>query len=394
MKSRVCDCKPFYFFPQCPYNIKMSKVFLKKASYDYKTLKPAVYELLDATSGSLIKKNSRVMIKPNLLAPASPDKAILTHPLLIRASVEYLIQKGARPRISDSPAMGSLDKVMRESGIQEALRGLNVEFREFRQSVVIDVGPPFHNIEIAEDAINTDIIINMPKLKTHTQMLLSLGVKNLFGCIVGMKKPEWHFRTGIDREIFAKLLVQIYRAVSPSVTIIDAVLAMEGQGPGRSGSPKHLGLLMGSSDTVALDITICRMLGIDPDRLLTNKTAKEMGLVQKDITVEGDIPDIKNFRLPEITPLVFGPERLHGFMRRHLVQRPVADNSLCEQCGECWNYCHAQAITPGKKKLHFDYDRCIRCYCCIEVCPHGALSARETSTGRILRKVLRKKLEK
>lgn len=368
----------------------MEKVILRRAEYDYDKLRPLIFELLDDLVGDKIGNKSRVLIKPNLLAPAPPEKAMLTHPMIVRASVEYVLKKGGAPLISDSPAMGSFDRVLKESGIREALKGLDVECREFKRSVSVDVGSPFNKIEIAEDAVNADILLNLPKLKTHTQMLLTLGVKNFFGCIVGLRKPEWHFRTGVDREMFARLLVRIYAAIGQSVTLLDGVLVMEGQGPGKSGLARYLGVLMASVDAVALDMTVCSMLGIDPESLLTNRMADEMGLVSRDIKVDGEFPVIKHFRMPEITPLVFGPKSLHGFMRRHLVQKPVSHDALCRLCGECWKYCPARAITVEKKKLRFDYDKCIRCYCCIEVCPHGALSAVETAYGRIARKILKR----
>jgi uncharacterized protein (DUF362 family)/Pyruvate/2-oxoacid:ferredoxin oxidoreductase delta subunit len=367
----------------------VKKVILRRAEYDYDKLRPLIFELLDDLVGDKIGNKSRVLIKPNLLAPAQPDKAMLTHPMIVRASVEYVLKKGGAPLISDSPAMGSFDRVLRESGIKEALKGLDVECREFKRSVAVDVGPPFNKIEVAEDAVKADVVLNLPKMKTHTQMLLTLGVKNFFGCIVGLRKPEWHFRTGVDREMFARLLVRIYAAIGQSVTLLDGVLAMEGQGPGKSGLARHLGIVMASVDAVALDMTVCRMLGIDPESLLTNRMAVEMGLLSSDITVDGELPVIRDFRMPEITPLVFGPRSLHGFMRRHLVQKPVCHDALCRLCGECWKYCPAKAITVAKKNLRFDYDRCIRCYCCIEVCPHGALSAVETAYGRIARKILK-----
>jgi len=368
----------------------MSRIIIKKSTYDYDILRPRVFEIMDALGGERIKKNSHVVIKPNLLAPAPPDKAIVTHPLVIRAAAEYVLKKGAKPQISDSSAMGSFQKVISESGIKDALKGLDVEYREFKTSLKIDVGEPFGKIEIAEDALKADFLINLPKFKTHMQMLLTLGVKNLFGCIVGIRKPEWHFRTGVDREMFAKLLVNIYKAVSPAMTVIDGILAMEGQGPGRRGTPKRLGVLMGSRDGIALDIAACKMLGIQPDKLLTNKLAKDMGLVNEATEIEGDFQEIKHFKMPDITPLVFGPQKLHRLMRKHLVQRPVCDDSICRLCGECWKYCPAKAIIRGRKKLHFDYDKCIRCYCCIEVCPHAALHAKETITGKVLRKVIKR----
>jgi uncharacterized protein (DUF362 family)/Pyruvate/2-oxoacid:ferredoxin oxidoreductase delta subunit len=331
----------------------MSKVIIRKAGYDYTALKPVIYELMDALIGSSIQEHTRVVIKPNLLAPAPPDKAIVTHPFIIKAVAEYVLEKGGKPQISDSPAVGSYEKILKDSGIKDALDGLDVEFREFRNSVPVDVGAPFNKIDIAEDAVNKNILINIPKLKTHTQMLLTLGIKNLFGCITGFKKPEWHLRTGVDREMFARLLVKIYKAVNPSVTILDGVLAMEGQGP------------------------------------VTNKIALEQALVNKDIAVDGDLPYIEGFHFPDITPLVFGPDRFHKFMRKHLVQRPGCDDSVCKLCSECWIYCPAKAISHDNKKIHFDYDKCIRCYCCIEVCPHGALSTYETIMGKVVRNLLK-----
>ena len=368
----------------------MSRVILKNASYEYEILRSRIFEILDGLGDERIGKGGTVLIKPNLLAPAPPDKAMLTHPLVIRATVEYVLEKGAKARISDSPAIGSFEKVLRESGIRETLRGLEVEYREFRLSETVAIGAPFKSIEIARDALRADTLINLPKLKTHTQMLLTLGVKNLFGCIVGFRKPEWHFRTGVDREMFAKLLVQINDILRPPITILDGIVAMEGQGPGRGGTPTDLGVLIGSDSAISLDITVCEMLRIDPDRLPTNKAAREMGLADDRIEREGDLPEVRGFKLPEITPLVFGPRRLHGIMRRHLVQRPVSDKALCRLCGECWKYCPAEAITSDRKKLRFDYEKCIRCYCCIEVCPHAALRAVETLPGKIVRKMVKR----
>ncbi len=366
----------------------MSKVYIRKAEYDYTTLRPLVFELMDSIAGDLIKKGSRVLIKPNLLAAASPDRAVVTHPLIVKAAAEYVISKGVRPQISDSPAVGSFEKIIMVSGIKDALEGLDVEYKEFKKFVSVDVGKPFDKIEIAEDAVNADVIINLPKIKTHAQMMLTLGIKNLFGCIVGMKKPEWHLRAGEDREVFATLLVKIYQALKPAVNIYDGILAMEGQGPGKSGVPREVGVIVGSGNAMAADRVISEMLGVGPDMVLTNRTALEQGAETGEIRIDGDLPRVENFRFPEMAPMAFGPKIVHGFMRRHLVQRPECDNSECRLCGECWEYCPAKAITHDKK-IHFNYDKCIRCYCCIEVCPHAALRAVETMTGKVARKVLK-----
>lgn len=368
----------------------MSLVIIRQTDYDYSSLRPAVFEILDIlNNNNVIHNRSRVLIKPNLLAPAAPEKAIVTHPLVIRAAVEYVLSKGAIVKISDSPAVGSFEKILEVSGIKSALEGLDVEYKELKKSIFVDVGEPFKKIEIAEDAVKADVLINLPKLKTHAQMLLTLGVKNLFGCITGLKKPEWHLRTGEDRNTFAQLLVKIYEAVSPQMTVIDGVLAMEGQGPGKGGTPRALGIILGSTEAASADIAVCKMLGINYHSLLTNKIMLEQRLADKDIRIDGIMPRVKDFVLPEIAPVIFGPARFHGFMRKHMTQRPVCDDSLCKLCGECWQYCPAKAITNDREKIHFDYDKCIRCYCCIEVCPFGSLKAKETMAGKAMRKLLK-----
>jgi uncharacterized protein (DUF362 family)/Pyruvate/2-oxoacid:ferredoxin oxidoreductase delta subunit len=365
----------------------MSTVLVRKASYDYAVLKPLVFEMMDLFCRDAIKAGSRVLIKPNLLLPAAPDRAIVTHPLIVRASAEYALDRGAKVRISDSNAMGSFEKVIAESGLKDALRGMDVELSELKASTLVDVGEPFKKIEIAKDALEADVVVNLPKLKTHVQMRMTLGVKNLFGCIVGLRKPEWHFRTGVNREMFAKLLVKIHQAINPAVTIMDGILCLEGEGPGKSGDPRPLGVMMASDNTFALDSVACTMVGMNPDSLFTIKAAGEMGLMPETIEVMGELPAVHDFKFPDMVPLVFGPKPLHGFMRRRLVQRPAQDLKLCKLCGECWKYCPAKAISRSGKKLVFDYEECIRCYCCIEVCPHAAMKTEEPMLGRLFKRV-------
>ena len=367
----------------------MSTVFSKKATYHYPSLKPQLSEMMDSMGGAAIDKGCRVLIKPNFLGPAPPSRAMLTHPLVVKGVVEYVLDRGGRVQISDSPAMGTLDKVLKESGVREALQGLEVTCKEFKESVVLEVGEPFRHLEIARDALDADVVINLPKLKTHTQMLLTLGVKNLFGCIVGLRKPQWHLRAGVDRELFAALLVQIYQAVKPRFTILDGILAMEGEGPGKGGRPKELGILLGSTDAVALDVAVCHLLGLGEEALLTNRVAGQCGLRDDPVEVVGDPVIIRDFQLPEATPLVFGPGFTHAFMRKHLIQRPEVEAVLCRSCGDCERYCPARAISSGQKqKIAFNYEKCIRCYCCLEVCPHGALKTRQPVLGRLFTRVI------
>jgi uncharacterized protein (DUF362 family)/NAD-dependent dihydropyrimidine dehydrogenase PreA subunit len=369
----------------------MAKVFIRKASYEDHSIRSTIREMLDSRGGDWIEPGARVVVKPNLLMPAAPDRGIVTHPLIVRAVVEYLLDRGAKVQVSDSPPLGSFHKLVRQCGYHEALEGLDVELKPFGDSIQVDVGEPFGTIEIAQDAMDADLVINLPKLKSHAQMYLTLGVKNMFGTVVGLRKPQWHMRTGVDRTLFAKLLVRIHQAVAPAFTIVDGILALEGQGPGKGGHPRSLGLLVGSADAHAVDKTVCTLLGLDPSELLTYRLARDLDLFDGDVHVSGDIHIVDDFQFPELHTLSLGPERLNRFMRKYVIQKPVVDNRLCKLCGECWQICPAKVISHNIKSINFDYHGCIRCYCCLEVCPHGAIRAREPLLGRIRRTLIKEK---
>ena len=367
----------------------MTAVYFKNATYDDPVLKPIIFEMLETILDDRIQPGCRVLVKPNFLSPAKPDKAILTHPLVVRAAVEFVLEKGGRPLVADSPGMGSFERILKVGGFEDSLGKLDghVEFKPFKDTVKVNIGEPFGEIDLARDAVDSDVVINLAKLKTHTMMLLTLGVKNLFGCIVGLKKPEWHMRSGVDRNMFAHLLVRIYQAIRPAATLVDGILALEGQGPGKSGKPRHVGVMIGSRSGLAADAAICRMLGIAPQQLPTLHAAEELGMLDSELEITGDFSEIPDYRLPDLVPLTFGPKPLQKYMRKHFIQRPVVEPEICKMCGECWSICPAGAISPYEKIIGFDYDRCIRCYCCIEVCPHAALQAVETLPGKLLRKI-------
>ncbi len=360
-------------------------VYFKSASYEYALLKPLVHEMLDKAAGDRICRGARVLIKPNMLRPSRPDTAVMTHPMVVRAAAEYALERGARTLIADSPATGSFRRALKTGGFARALEGLDVECRAFGETVKKDIGEPFGRVDLARDVVEADAVINLAKLKTHTQMLLTLGVKNLFGCIVGLQKPEWHLRAGVDREMFARLLVRIHYAIDPAATIIDGVLAMEGQGPGRGGTPRPIGTLIGGSDAAAVDAAVCRMLKLAPEKLPTHQAARRLGKIENEPIIHGDFKQVDGFVLPDLGPSDFGSDLLRGFTRKYMIQKPEVDRERCLLCGECWQYCPARAITENDHMIHFDYDRCIRCYCCVEVCPHAALEARRPILGKVLK---------
>jgi uncharacterized protein (DUF362 family) len=207
----------------------MTKVLIRKASYEADSLRSVIREMLESRGADWIRTGARVVIKPNMLTAAEPDLAIVTHPLVIRTVAEYLLEHGAQVQVSDSPPLGSFHKQVRQCGYAAALDGMDVELKPFVDSNHIDVGEPFGTIEIARDAIEADLVINLAKLKSHAQMYMTLGVKNMFGTVVGLRKPQWHMRSGVDRTMFAKLLVRIHQAVAPAFTIVDGILKDRGR---------------------------------------------------------------------------------------------------------------------------------------------------------------------
>jgi uncharacterized protein (DUF362 family)/Pyruvate/2-oxoacid:ferredoxin oxidoreductase delta subunit len=363
----------------------MARVLAKESLYEYPRLREDVFSILSDLDDGMIQKGSTVLVKPNFLAAAPPEKAVTTHPLVIRAAAEYALEKGARVTVGDSNPLGSFEKVIAKCGAKEALRGLPVTLEELTESRAIAASGKFATLELSARALDADVIISLPKLKTHAQMTLTLAVKNFFGCVVGMRKPEWHFRVGENKDLFAELLVTVYKSLGPSLSLMDGILAMEGDGPGTGGRPRHLGLLMGSTDAVSLDMAVCRMLGIDPLSLPTNKAAQRLG-ARGEPEIMGELKRVEGFVIPETGDLLFGPGFARDFLRRHITSRPQSTDEVCKLCNECLEVCPADAITNPGRRLDFDYDKCIRCYCCLEVCPHGAMEKRDTFLKKIVKR--------
>jgi uncharacterized protein (DUF362 family)/Pyruvate/2-oxoacid:ferredoxin oxidoreductase delta subunit len=363
----------------------MHLVIVRQSSYEYERLRRDVFDILSGINDGLVGRGTRVLIKPNLLAASTPEQAIVTHPLVVKAACEYALELGAQVTVGDSPPMGAFEKIVNSTGLRKTLHGMPVNLKELQSPMNLPVGESFREVELSEDALGAEAIINLPKLKTHSQMNLTLAVKNLFGCVVGVSKGEWHLRVGDDRKRFAELLVSIYKTLPPSISLMDGIIAMEGNGPGTGGTPRELGVLLGSRNAPALDEAVCKMVGYKPSSLLTNKIARGMGLTEK-YTVEGNLPSVMDFAIPEETGVMFGPKFFSGFLRRHLTVSPACVDETCKLCEECTRMCPAGALEMRDRKLRFDYDRCIRCYCCLEVCPHGALTRRDPLLRRVLRK--------
>ena len=325
-----------------------------------------------------VKSGDRVLLKPNLLYGKAPEKAVTTHPSIIKGMIRIVREAGGIPLIGDSPSIGSLARAAEKAGIKRVADEESCPLTEFSSPLFPrkEEGIFFKQLEIDKAVLEADVVINLPKWKTHGQMLLTLGVKNLFGCVPGPKKALWHLKAGEDRKLFAQVLVDLYRIIRPSLTVLDGVVGMEGNGPG-SGDPIPLGLILASRDPLALDQIVCDLLGISRKALPTNRVALKEGLGGDLIEVVGEPIDrvkIHRFRLP---PLAEPDWNLPGFLRKALknalASRPVFEEGLCDCCGRCIEACPPKALGRKEKDLIFDYGKCIRCFCCQEVCPTGAI---------------------
>ena len=221
-------------------------------------------------------------------------------------------------------------------------------------------------------------------------MLLTLGVKNLFGCIPGPRKPLWHLKAGDDRKLFAQILFDIYQVIRPSLTLLDGIVGMEGNGP-NNGRPIPIGLILASGDSLSLDQIVCDLLGISRESLLTNRVAFEQGIGKETIEVLGErVEDVKisSFQFPTLSQIDWGlPGFLSRALKNALTAKPVIDGKVCKSCDRCAEICPPKALTRKGEELVFDYGRCIRCLCCLEVCPEGAILVKQ---GWALKLVSRK----
>ena len=361
--------------------MKSSVSIIKCQNYDEDKVLRALRRSIDLIGGiqTFVRKGNHVLLKPNLLYGKSPEKAVTTHPSILRGMIQIVREVGGVPFIGDSPSVGSLMRTAEKAGIKAVADEMKCPLVEFNKPVLPPKrkGKIFKQLEIDQTVLEVDVIINLPKFKTHSLTLLTLGVKNLFGCIPGPRKALWHLKAGEDRKIFAQILVDVYQIIHPSLTILDGIVGMEGNGP-NSGQPIPLGLILASGDSLSLDQIVCDLLGISRKSLLTNRVAFEQGLGKDGMEVVGE--KVEDVRIPHFQfPTLSQPDwNLPGFLRRALknalTSKPVVQEEICNACDRCSEICPPKALARKGKDLVFDYEQCIRCFCCLEVCPEGAIS--------------------
>ena len=339
-------------------------------------------------------RGDKVWVKANMLSARPVEKCVTTHPVIIDSVCRALLDLGTRPTIGDSPGIEPFPLVARISGIAEVGKRLGIPVKELSNSTVCPPNERRVNkrLELARDILESDVVVSLPKLKTHCQMQLSMAIKNLFGTVVGQRKARWHYDVGLDRTRFANVLLDITVSVPPLLSIIDGIDGMEGHGPA-NGTPRHFGLIGASEDPVALDATLCEMVGLSASDYVLLQAAKTRGI--GDVTLSdtqyiGDLPPsyrFENVKIPTLDALRLMPRFMDTFGRHFLSSRPVQIQEDCIACGRCAAICPADALklTVKTKTLTFDYSKCIRCYCCHEMCPKGAITFRDAPLLAVLK---------
>jgi len=282
------------------------------------------FELLGGL-GTFLKRGDTVLLKPNFIAPRSHHhSAAQTHPAVILEVARLLKDYGAKPFVADSPAWTNATVCARVLGLTEPLRMLGVPLRQLKAPRKCRLGPGQPRVGISSLALDADAIINLPKFKTHQQMVATFAVKNMFGCVSGKFKPLWHFRKGNTPDEFAGLLVGVCQYLKPVLTIIDGIVAMQGQGPIR-GPSKALGWLIGGTDPMACETVCCRLIGIGPERLPIIRAARRIGYGCSDLdqieVVGAALPaaPCPDFELAELTPVKFSLGRVCQSITRQIV---------------------------------------------------------------------------
>ena len=350
---------------------------------DYGAPVASALERLFAESGLLAAdalRGKRVLVKPNLLTDRTPDEAVTTHPDVLRAVVRHLKAAGADVSVGDSPAStANLPSVLAKSGLGAVCEEEGVPFVPFERAGVQNFTEEGFSFPLAKPVVETDLIVNLPKVKSHSLTKLTASVKNLYGAVPGYSKTTLH-RLYPKPAVFGRLLKAIWKVLPPSVSIADGIVGMEGQGPA-NGRPIRLGFLAASADPFALDGALCRVLHINPDSVPYLKGVASARAPE----VHGDAIDVPSFATPlgaHLLALV--PSWFARLAAKLLWVRPTFDPARCVACGQCVRACPAQALAiEGRAVPQLNKKTCIGCACCHEVCPKGAIRMRPSFILRL-----------
>lgn len=348
-----------------------SKVCIQKDSYE----KIDIDSLIEPLGGiqKFVNNGEKVLLKTNLLNATYPKKAVVTHPKLIGQVAKSVQKAGGIPLIGDSPSgtfsKRRLKKAYQKAGLTTLSNKLGIELNYDTGNEKIDIphGKKLKKTRICNFVLNADKIIALPKIKTHSLMMLSLATKIMFGAVPGLIKASYHAKY-IRKSDFADMLLDVLSITPPTLFIMDGIIGMQGEGP-MSGTPVELGILLASEDPTALDLAVCNSLHIEPMGIPTLKKAKLRNAWPEKIMYPLLRPEevtYKNFILPSTAGHLLTGEKEP---KKHPVM--TVD---CVACGDCVEICPKNAIKIKMKKAKINYSKCVKCYCCHEVCTYNAIN--------------------
>ena len=355
----------------------MSKVMIHPATYE--NVRPAVDRAFEIFPMEL--RGKKILIKPNLLRASEAKEGIVTHPAVLRAVVEKVeTMDPASIVVGDNPGLfgyGENEESFKITGLMEAAKGYYQNIGNDSQKV--DFNAEFMpTVSLSKIVLDADIIISLPKFKTHGLTVITGAIKNSYGFLPGAQKAKLHKAAG-SPERFHEVIVNVFRLRVPDLFIVDAVVGMEGNGPA-SPDLRSIGLILASSNAVALDSVMAMMMGCDPGRLHFLQKAKEAGLGDYDLsTIEviGELKRLPDFKLPPLGgQAIFRNETMQAMIHNRTLLRPQADPELCTGCGICVEQCPVSALTMNDDLPQVDADTCITCFCCQEICPEKAMTLR------------------
>lgn len=371
----------------------------------YSDVQAAVENAVELLGGieSFIKKGDKVVIKPNLVSKKKPDEAVTTNPDFLHAVIVMAEKAGGIVTIAESPGgpynAAALKGIYSVCGVDKAVEGTNavLNFDTSFTEVHFPEGKTVKTIPIINPILDADVIISLPKLKTHAMTSYTGAVKNLFGTIPGTYKAELHFRLN-ERKAFCSMLVDLHECIKPTLSIMDAVWGMEGNGP-TAGENRHIGLVMASANAHALDMAAIHLIDYTPDEVDTVREAVERGLTVKnadELDILGEELEplvIRDFVKPEshfnLLKLISLPASLNAWLTNALASKPKMNYSECISCGECARCCPPKAIDMTSGKPVIDEKKCIKCFCCQELCPKGAVKIHRPILNKIMVKFIK-----
>ena len=342
-----------------------------------------------------VQPSEKILMKPNVLIGSSPEKYVTTHPAVLKAVARLLQEAGAEVSYGDSPAFGGCEFNMKRAGLKQAGDELGLTVADFDKGREVSHKTALLNkrFTIANGVLDADGLISLPKLKTHGITRLTGAVKNQFGCVPGFLKGQFHTRIA-DPYDFATMLVDLNTLIRPRLYVMDGIVAMEGNGP-RNGKSREMNVLLVSTDPIALDATASRMIGLNPEFVPTSAPGELSGLGtyhSENIEIVGDPFEsfvVHDFDVTRQPPMKATAGFIRTLLRDTIVSRPVIDLARCTSCGTCIKMCPVgpSAIDwmqheAGKAPGH-NYRHCIRCYCCQELCPEGAITIHNPMVAQI-----------